>query len=400
MITVDDFLTKSSMNDFILIAGHSGVNKEIRAVSIMDAPDSYKWLKGGEFILTSGFLFGGDEWQIEHFIKNLINAGSSALGIKKGRFLSIIPDSIIEIANQAGFPIIEIPYHFGWSEIIASFYGAKTEEPVYETDTKKSPATTSKGQYYNKILLDIQTGKSAGNEPHNPSDFHIDEATIATGVVLVNSKDTDKIYSDIKKLLSSIRFIQMGKVNTYMKKMPEKSEALVLLELTPEKNESFEKWQFMFYNELGYNSNDANEDTVAIGSFYSGTKNINQSYNEAKEAYQVGKVLWEDKKCFSYPLLSAYSILRSADISKIDLSSLNILENNTEGLSFDAVKTIETYVECGNYRDSAKKLYIHENTLRYRINKIEEILHLDLTDAMVRNALIAQIKCKKLQSLV
>ena len=115
MITLKQLLKESVLSDLSLLAGNAGLDNAVRAVSIMDAPDSHKWLKGGEFILTTAFLFGGDEKLLEHFIMNLIEAGSGCLGIKKGRFLNKVPENVALLADQKQFPIIEIPYRFGWS---------------------------------------------------------------------------------------------------------------------------------------------------------------------------------------------------------------------------------------------------------------------------------------------
>lgn len=48
----------------------------------------------------------------------------------------------------------------------------------------------------------------------------------------------------------------------------------------------------------------------------------------------------------------------------------------------DFFNTLETYFACnGNITQAAKKLYIHRNTLIYRLEKIKDILNTDLTDA-------------------
>jgi len=399
MKTVKSLLTIPSLSELKVIAGFNGLNREIKAVSIMDAPDSYKWLKGGEFILTSGFMFGGDEWQLEHFINNLINANVSAIGIKRGRFISNISESIKLLADEANFPVIEIPYHFGWSDIISSYYDTQSGAKVSEISIEKNPASSSREEFYQSILCSLKKNNLTQSISCMSDELYKPDETVVTGVLLISSDNIDKIYGNIKKLLSDIHFLRMGKVSAFYEKEFCASYALVILEFLPSSCEFITKWQFMLYNELGYCAYENKEDAIAISNFYSGINNITTSYNEAKEALLIGKALWEDKKCFSYPLLSAYVVLNTTDLAMVDLSCLSILENYEGRLSFDAIKTIETYIECGNYKDAAKKLYIHENTLRYRLSKIEEILLLDMNDAIVRNALIAQIKCKKLQNI-
>ena len=56
METVKTLLNMKKLKELKIVAGCDGVNNEIRTITILDAPDSYKWLKGREFILTSGFM--------------------------------------------------------------------------------------------------------------------------------------------------------------------------------------------------------------------------------------------------------------------------------------------------------------------------------------------------------
>jgi purine catabolism regulator len=120
-------------------------------------------------------------------------------------------------------------------------------------------------------------------------------------------------------------------------------------------------------------------------------------YQEAKEAYAIGRALWHYKHCFLYSLLSVYSILQNAKPEQVDLGCIEILDREQCGLAFDGIVSLETYIEEGSFRKAADKLFIHENTLRYRIQRIGELLHLDLNDPDIMQSLIAQIKVWRLR---
>jgi purine catabolism regulator len=104
MVTFEMLLKMSALRELHVVAGHGGFDRAIKAVSVMDAPDSYKWLKGGEFILTTAYLSGGDARFLELNLMNLIESGSSGLGVKRGRHLSEIPENVIEIADEHRVP--------------------------------------------------------------------------------------------------------------------------------------------------------------------------------------------------------------------------------------------------------------------------------------------------------
>ena len=56
-------------------------------------------------------------------------------------------------------------------------------------------------------------------------------------------------------------------------------------------------------------------------------------------------------------------------------------------------ETLEAYLRySGNTRETCRELFIHRNTLTYRLRKIEELLHVDLEDGEVRATCLLALK--------
>lgn len=117
-ITVENMLKIKSFSDFKILAGHDGIKRKIRSVTVMEAPDMYKWLKGGEFFITTGYWMKYVPNEIEELIIKIENSGASAFGIKLNRFIDALPDKVLEIANNLSFPIIQIPSYCAFIDII------------------------------------------------------------------------------------------------------------------------------------------------------------------------------------------------------------------------------------------------------------------------------------------
>lgn len=117
-ISVEKMLQFENFCDFKILAGSSGIQRKITSVSVMDAPDLHKWVKGGEFFLTTGYCMKDDPKEIEELIIKINNLGASAFGIKLNRFIDVLPEKVIETANKLAFPIIQIPHHFAFIDII------------------------------------------------------------------------------------------------------------------------------------------------------------------------------------------------------------------------------------------------------------------------------------------
>ncbi|MCL2164574.1 MAG: PucR family transcriptional regulator [Oscillospiraceae bacterium] len=512
MITFDMLLKMPALKTLNVVAGINGLNREIKVVSIMDAPDSYKWLKGGELILTTAYLFGGDSKLLELALMNLIDAGSSGLGIKKDRFLKDIPEELIIIADKHQFPILEIPYHFGWSDIIASFYellynvtenthctiephhikeiynagrwgsrqlmeklteyfrtplavllnnkkiqmdnglpgvkliGAALESaPVFlekmgddvltigkyfltvlnipflyqhnveylavmsqdrglfaeirklfhflsDLVEREKIVTTDKIQVYRKFMISIVSGKVTKEEIHSFEAFRGTDETIYSGIMLIFSSNTMAVYSKVLGELKNTRLLRIGKANPHIVDNISDHEAIVMFELdAKDDNESYKEWQRIFFDDIEYSMQEYQDGYISMGRFYSRLEDIVTSYMEAREAYFIGQRLWEDRRCFSYSILSAYSVLHQAHPSKVDLSYIEILNKHKAGFSFDCLSTLEAYFRCDGYKKAADKLQIHENTMRYRLQRISDFLHLDIDDPIVTHSLVTQI---------
>lgn len=118
MFTVRDMLEMPVFHDFQIIAGKAGENREVTTVSVMDAPDIYEWMKGGEFLITSAYVMREHPEEAEDLIARLVEHGASAFGIKFTRFIDHLPQKALEKADELGFPIISIPVEFAWTDVI------------------------------------------------------------------------------------------------------------------------------------------------------------------------------------------------------------------------------------------------------------------------------------------
>lgn len=120
MITVEKLINKKVFKVAKILAGKKGMNKIVRKVTVAEVPDAANWLHGGELVCTTAYFISKEvKYQVE-WIESLSNNGAVALAIKTDRFLGEVPESIIEVANNLNFPIIELPPEITWPEVIES----------------------------------------------------------------------------------------------------------------------------------------------------------------------------------------------------------------------------------------------------------------------------------------
>lgn len=84
---------------------------EIRWAHVSELPDPVPWLRGGEFLLTTGLELFRDEGGARVYVASLMKRGVGALGLSTGATLphARIPDDLVEAADALGFPLVHIP---------------------------------------------------------------------------------------------------------------------------------------------------------------------------------------------------------------------------------------------------------------------------------------------------
>lgn len=92
-----------------------------------------------------------------------------------------------------------------------------------------------------------------------------------------------------------------------------------------------------------------------------------------------------------------YPLKDDNEIHQYYRRTIKKLEKYDEECSSNLIETLETYFKCNLKKTlAAQKLYIHVETLRYRLNRIEEITGYSLDDSEGIFALQMGLKLKKL----
>lgn len=122
--------------------------------------------------------------------------------------------------------------------------------------------------------------------------------------------------------------------------------------------------------------------SVGIGQYYESVKDINKSYQEAKTALAIYKIIGQKDFIKNFLSLGVFKFLYKLDsyiLKEFYFETLGKIieydQNNNGDLIISLEKLLDNNVD---WKKTSQELYIHVNTLRYRIKKIEEILNLDL----------------------
>lgn len=119
-ISFRDVLQMECLARARIVAGQKGMDNEVRWITVGEEPDLPDWVFGGELVCSTLFAVKPDHFG--DYVKGLSDGGVAGMLIKPERFLSSIPDSILELANREPFPVAEVPTSILWSRVLESFY--------------------------------------------------------------------------------------------------------------------------------------------------------------------------------------------------------------------------------------------------------------------------------------
>lgn len=138
-----------------------------------------------------------------------------------------------------------------------------------------------------------------------------------------------------------------------------------------------------------------------VGQIYGNPVELFRSYQEAKVAYEIGLLLKIEIPFFND--LGLERVLYKHDLQDLRefySQVLGGLQSYDEENSSELMLTLESFAAHQfDLKQTSEAIFLHRNTLRYRIKKIEEILNIKLDDFNNRLNITAALKIKQLHKI-
>lgn len=121
---------------------------------------------------------------------------------------------------------------------------------------------------------------------------------------------------------------------------------------------------------------------VGIGTPVMGVKDLARSFKEAQIALEVGKVFDTDKTIVSYDNLGIARLIYHLPTTLCETFLKEVFKKGSiESLDHETLFTIQRFFENNlNVSETSRKLFVHRNTLVYRLDKIKKLTGLDLRE--------------------
>ena len=119
---------------------------------------------------------------------------------------------------------------------------------------------------------------------------------------------------------------------------------------------------------------------ISYGTIVSEIKQVSKSYKEAKMALDVGKIFYAEKRIIAYNTLGIGRLIYQLPISLCEMFMHEVFGDNIpDSLDEETLTTINKFFENNlNVSETSRQLYVHRNTLVYRLEKLQKSTGLDI----------------------
>ena len=193
-------------------------------------------------------------------------------------------------------------------------------------------------------------------------------------VVFIVETNRDKDGNELEK----IRGLFGGKSKDFVTAVDEKN-IIVVKELNDnEEYEDLAKTAEVIINLFRQDAD--NHVHISYGTIVKELKEVSRSYKEARMALDVGRIFFEDKDVIAYSQLGIGRLIYQLPIPLCKMFIKEIFkENALESFDEEMITTINKFFENRlNVSETSRQLYIHRNTLVYRLDKLQKSTGLDL----------------------
>jgi purine catabolism regulator len=145
--------------------------------------------------------------------------------------------------------------------------------------------------------------------------------------------------------------------------------------------------------------------SIGVGQLYNDLLSIPRSYREAQHAVKIGRALNGPNTIACFAELGIYRMLlqfaQTQNPNEFFCEALQRLLEYDQQADKELVKTLTAFLECnGNLTETSDRLFIHRNTLKYRLERIRDITQIDLDDSENRLMLHLGLKMNQIVSTI
>lgn len=202
--------------------------------------------------------------------------------------------------------------------------------------------------------------------------LHI-ETDVRRVVFIIETKNEKDVNA-----LETVRSLFSGKTKDFITAVDEKNIILVKELKVNETYDDMHKTAKVILDML--NTEAMTKVHVSFGTIVNEIKDVSRSYKEAKMALDVGKIFYNGRNVVAYSNLGIGRLIYQLPMPLCKMFIKEIFDGKSpDEFDEETLITINKFFENSlNVSETSRQLYIHRNTLVYRLDKLQKSTNLDL----------------------
>lgn len=367
-VQLQRLIQKVSHMDVTIIAGKDGMNRLVSWVHMVETMEASDFLQGGEIAFTTGLGLSNSVSMLT-LTQYIYNKGAAGIIVNTGPFIENIPQDVIDFCDEHSFPLFVVPWKIHLAEVmrIFCFTITKDDQRILQTSAAFKNAIFFPKQEELYVVTLSQNGFQVNwnyavcviQMENNHPDF------LRRLEVLSESIDayTYHHYPNCAVFLheQEILVIAANKSEDELREIINDTRSHIRHSLI--KNEHF---------------------TMGCGRLTKSIRCLYKSYHQAKSIQKLQQKAKIDQDLIFYSDMGIYKLLMGIEDKEI---MTEYYERTVEPLILydeknqsDLATVLRTYLKHnGSVKETADELYVHRNTINYKLSRVESLLDIDLS---------------------
>lgn len=379
MFQCKDLYSLSSLSKLKIIAGTGGLHRGIRWVYKAESLKLSQWVHGEELLIISKLVSMEADFDLKTLLMEAIDLNmSGALLLIGPNYIDKVSKTVIELCDKKNFPLFAIPWNLPLVDFFEEIGHAISNSTFHQDNRNDVIFNIIFENQQSDSLLQLQAAE-------NNYDLNGANCFFLLNFTLPDFGQTAEMERSINRNIWE--FTQRTFMDACIPLLTSVYSAHII-GIFPSKYQ--EKVQTLFETVIQF-FKETYPDLVCnigVGMPIEQITLLKRSYEQAAECINYCRKRNLKSQVCSYDQLGIYQLF--SDMSKTSLyedfikKQLGVLidydaQNHTQLLS-----TLEIYLKNNcNLLHTADELFTHRNTIKYRLKRIEELLHRNMEDSAV-----------------
>ncbi|MBD8941990.1 MAG: PucR family transcriptional regulator [Clostridiales bacterium] len=378
-----DLLNLNSFSDCHILTGEKGLNRVISWPYMAKALLEDDLFTGGEFVIIAETYVKYDEQSLLDFVDICVNKEISGILIfvnKNSDGLKEVPQSFVDKCFDNNIPVFELPWDIRCIDVIKEI-----SILIFENSQRNNALLSClKNLIFFYDTIDDAHFQQLINLGYNDIPYYFLRIQFVNFEEYCKYKNLNTEYKMHEQKIFLRHYI-IGKINDYLPNIYVCANSNIIAGIIPidkfadtvtiEKNiENL----FLYLKEM-LNPLDAK---ICLSQKFASILELREAFHETTHIIQLGQLPTFSNRPVFYNKLGIYKLL----ITSTKQNLFNIYNSTMKSLiefdrenDADLINTLSIYLANNLSLDAtSKQLYIHSNTIRYRLKKIEALTGMSL----------------------